>query len=154
MWAYGYLWDEKREHRLVDDEAAEVVRYIFALALEGYGPYQIAKRLSADKIEIPSVHLARHGEGVNKTKTVKDPCGWGASTVVQILKRREYLGHTVNFKARKHFQDKKSRYVDESEWTIFENTMRPSSTKKPLTMCSVSGETPDAIQTALEMPIL
>ena len=89
--AYGYLWDEEREHWLVDDEAAEVVRRIFALALDGYGPYQIAKQLSADQIEIPSVHLARHGEGVNKTKTVKDPCGWGASTVVQILKRREYL---------------------------------------------------------------
>ena len=120
--AYGYLWDEERQHWLVDDEAADVVRRIFTLALEGYGPYQIAKQLSADQIEIPSVHLARHGEGVNKTKTVKDPCGWGASTVVQILKRREYLGHTINFKTRKHFKDKKSHYVDESEWTIFENT--------------------------------
>ena len=120
--AYGYLWDEKRENWIVDEEAADVVRRIFALALEGYGPYQIAQQLSADKIELPSVHLARHGEGVNKTKTVKDPCGWGSSTVVQILKRREYLGHTINFKTRKHFKDKKSHYVDESEWTIFENT--------------------------------
>ena len=42
--------------------------------------------------------------------------------VVEILKNREYLGHTVNFKTRKHFKDKKSHYVDESEWTIFENT--------------------------------
>ena len=120
--AYGYLWDEKRENWIVDEEAADVVRRIFALALEGYGPYQIAQQLSADKIELPSVHLARHGEGVNKTKTVKDPFGWGSSTVVQILKRREYLGHTINFKTRKHFKDKKSHYVDESEWTIFENT--------------------------------
>ena len=86
--AYGYLWDEKRENWIVDEEAADVVRRIFALALEGYGPYQIAQQLSADKIELPSVHLARHGEGVNKTKTVKDPCGWGSSTVVQILKHR------------------------------------------------------------------
>lgn len=38
------------------------------------------------------------------------------------MKKREYLGHTVNFKTRKHFKDKKSHYVDESEWTIFENT--------------------------------
>ena len=120
--AYGYLWDEKRENWIVDDEAAAVVRRIFAMALDSYGPYQIATRLAADKIEIPAVHLARHGEGVNKNKTFKDPYGWGASTVVQILKRREYLGHTVNFKTRKHFKDKKSHYVDESEWTIFENT--------------------------------
>ena len=42
---YGYLWDEKREHWLVDEEAAAVVRHIFALAMEGYGPYQIATKL-------------------------------------------------------------------------------------------------------------
>ena len=120
--AYGYLWDEKREHWLVDDEAADVVRRIFAMTMEGYGPYQIAAQLAADKIEIPSVHLARYGEGVNQSKKVKDPYGWGSSTVVNILKRREYLGHTVNFKTRKHFKDKKSHYVPEDEWTIFENT--------------------------------
>ena len=119
---YGYLWDEKREHWLVDEEAAEVVRHIFALAMEGYGPYQIATKLSEEKIEIPAVHLARYGEGVNKNKTFADIYRWSASTVVEILKKREYLGHTVNFKTRKHFKDKKSHYVDESEWTIFENT--------------------------------
>ena len=122
---YGYLWDEKRENWLVDEDAAAIVRRIFAMTIEGYGPYQIATRLSQEKIEIPSVHLARYGEGVNKNKAVKDPCGWGASAVVQILKKREYLGHTVNFKTQKHFKDKKSHYVDESEWTIFENTHEP-----------------------------
>ena len=119
---YGYLWDEKREHWLVDEEAAEVVRRIFSLTMEGYGPYQISKLLSEAKVEIPAVHLARFDEGVNRTKPVKDPYGWGSSTIVSILKKREYLGHTVNFKTRKHFKDKKSHYVDESEWTIFENT--------------------------------
>ena len=119
---YGYLWDEKREHWLVDEEAAEVVRRIFSLTLEGYGPYQIACKLSADRIEIPVVHLARFNEGVNRSKPVKDPYGWGSSTIVNILKKREYLGHTINFKTRKHFKDKKSHYVSEDEWMIFENT--------------------------------
>ena len=119
---YGYLWDEKREHWLVDEEATEVVRRIFSLTLEGYGPYQIACKLSADRIEIPVVHLARFNEGVNRSKPVKDPYGWGSSTIVNILKKREYLGHTINFKTRKHFKDKKSHYVSEDEWTIFENT--------------------------------
>ena len=119
---YGYLWDEKREHWLVDEEAAEVVRRIFSLTLEGYGPYQIACKLSTDRIEIPVVHLARFNEGVNRSKPVKDPYGWGSSTIVNILKKREYLGHTINFKTRKHFKDKKSHYVSEDEWTIFENT--------------------------------
>ena len=54
---YGYLWDEKREHWLVDEEAAAVVRHIFALAMEGYGPYQIATKLSEEKIEMPAVTL-------------------------------------------------------------------------------------------------
>ena len=119
---YGYLWDEKREHWLVDEEAAAVVRHIFALVMEGYGPYQIATKLSEEKIEMPAVHLARYGEGVNKNKAFADIYRWSASTVVEILKKQEYLGHTVNFKTRKHFKDKKSHYVDESEWTIFENT--------------------------------
>lgn len=123
---YSYLWaDEKRQAWVIDEDAAEVVRRIFALTMAGYGPYQIAQQLTADKVEIPAVHLAGHGEGVNKSKTFKDIYGWGSSTIVHILKKREYLGHTVNFKTRKHFKDKKSRYVDESEWTIFENTHEP-----------------------------
>ena len=51
--------------------------------------------------------------------------GWGSSTICNILEKREYLGHTINFKTRKHFKDKKSHYVPEDEWTIFENTHEP-----------------------------
>ena len=103
-----------------------MVRRIFSLTLERYGPYQIACKLSTDRIEIPVVHLARFNEGVNRSKPVKDPYGWGSSTIVNILKKREYLGHTINFKTRKHFKDKKSHYVSEDEWTIFENTHVPN----------------------------
>ena len=143
----------------MDEEAAEVVRRIFSLTMEGYGPYQISKLLSEAKVEIPAVHLARFDEGVNRTKPVKDPYGWGSSTIVNILKKREYLGHTINFKTRKHFKDKKSHYVDESEWTIFsgrflKTPMRPSSTRKPLTMCSASGRMSGATRTAGARPIL
>jgi len=56
-------------------------------------------------VEIPAVHLARYSEGVNRSRQVKDTYGWGASTIVHILKKREYMGHTVN--------------VDESGWVIF-----------------------------------
>lgn len=59
---------------------------------------------------------------MNKNKTFKDVYGWGSSTICNILEKREYLGHTINFKTRKHFKDKKSHYVPEDEWTIFENT--------------------------------
>ena len=119
---YGYLWNEARDQWLVDSEAAEVVKRIFAMTIDGYGPYQIASKLKSEKVLIPSAYLAQHGEGVNKNKTFKDVYGWGSSTICNILEKREYLGHTINFKTRKHFKDKKSHYVPEDEWTIFENT--------------------------------
>ena len=122
---YGYLWNEARDQWLVDPEAAEVVKRIFAMTIDGYGPYQIASKLKEEKILIPSAYLAQHGEGVNKNKTFKDVYGWGSSTICNILEKREYLGHTINFKTRKHFKDKKSHYVPEDEWTIFENTHEP-----------------------------
>ena len=122
---YGYLWNEARDQWLVDPEAAEVVKRIFAMTIDGYGPYQIASKLKEEKVLIPSAYLARHGEGVNKNKTFKDVYGWGSSTICNILEKREYLGHTINFKTRKHFKDKKSHYVPEDEWTIFENTHDP-----------------------------
>ena len=122
---YGYLWNEARDQWLVDPEAADVVKRIFAMTIDGYGPYQIASKLKEEKVLIPSAYLAQHGEGVNKNKTFKDVYGWGSSTICNILEKREYLGHTINFQTRKHFKDKKSHYVPEDEWTIFENTHEP-----------------------------
>jgi DNA invertase Pin-like site-specific DNA recombinase len=119
---YGYLWNETRDKYIVDEEAAEIVRRIFRMTVEGMGPYQIAQKLGEDKVLIPAAHLATHGEGVNKNKTFKNIYGWSSSTIVHLLQKYEYLGHTVNFKTRKHFKDKKSHYVPKDEWTIFENT--------------------------------
>jgi DNA invertase Pin-like site-specific DNA recombinase len=119
---YGYMWNEERDQWVVDEESADVVRRIFAMTVEGYGPYQIAGKLSKDKILIPSAYLAQRGVGVNKAKEFKDIYGWGSSTIVGILKKREYLGHTINFKTSKHFKDKRSHYMPEDEWVIFENT--------------------------------
>ena len=94
------------------------------MTMDGYGPYQIAKALKEDKVEIPAVHMAKKDAGLwkGRVEEIKDPYGWGSSTVAGILKKREYLGHTVNFKTRKHFKDKKSHYVSEDNWTVFENT--------------------------------
>ena len=106
---YGYLWNETRDQWLVDEYSAEVVKRIFSMTIEGMGPYQIANRLKEEKVLIPSAYLAQFNEGVNKNKTFKDVYGWGSSTICNILEKREYL-------------DKKSHYVPEDEWTIFENT--------------------------------
>ena len=101
---YGYLWNEARDQWLVDEYSAGIVKRIFSMTIEGMGPYQIASRLKEEKVLIPSAYLATHNEGVNKNKTFKDVYGWGSSTIVNILDKREYLGHTVNFKTRKHFK--------------------------------------------------
>ena len=89
---YGYLWNEARDQWLVDPEAADVVKRIFAMTIDGYGPYQIASKLKSEKVLIPSAYLAQHGEGVNKNKTFKDMYGWGSSTICNLLEKREYLG--------------------------------------------------------------
>ena len=89
---YGYLGNEARDQWLVDPEAADVVKRIFAMTIEGYGPYQIASKMKEEKILIPSAYLAQHGEGVNKNKTFKDVYGWGSSTICNLLEKREYLG--------------------------------------------------------------
>ena len=125
-----------------------MVRRIFSLTLERYGPYQIACKLSTDRIEIPVVHLARFNEGVNRSKPVKDPYGWGSSTIVNILKKREYLGHTINFKTRKHFKDKKSTMFLRTNGRSLRIPMKPLSTSRPLIWCRKSAAMYGVIQTA------
>ena len=123
---YGYLKDENDgNHWIIDEEAAEIVRRIFRQTIEGYGPYQIASMLEQDKIEIPGVHMAKFGQGLHQTAKIKDPYHWSSSTIVSILRKQEYLGHTVNFKTAKHFKDKKSHYVSQDSWMIFEDTQEP-----------------------------
>ena len=120
---YGYLKSsEDRNKWVVDEEAAEVVRRIFKMTTEGMGPYQIACILEQDKVEIPAVHLAKHKEGLWKTRSVKNPYHWQPSTIVRILEREDYLGRTVNFKTTKHFKDRKSKYQPKENWVVFENT--------------------------------
>ena len=125
---YGYLKDPLDHNQwIIDEEAAQVVRRIYQLTIDGYGPYQISQILTNDKVEIPAVHMAKHGAGLwqGRIDEIKDPYAWGSSTVVGILSKREYLGETVNFKTRKHFKDKKSHYVSMDQWTVFEGTQEP-----------------------------
>ena len=123
---YGYIKDPEDKNKwIVDEEAAEVVRRVFRLTLEGYGPFQICKILEADKVDIPAYHQQKLGMGLWKNRELKHPYRWTGSCIAQILARKEYLGHTVNFKTQKHFKDKKSHYVAQKYWQIFENTQEP-----------------------------
>ena len=123
---YGYIKDEKDKDKwIVDEKAAQIVRRIFNLTMDGAGPYKIAKILEADKIDIPAYHQQKLGYVLHQSKNFEHPYRWCSSTIASILKKKEYLGHTVNFKTRKHFKDKKSKYVSEDNWLIFENTHEP-----------------------------
>lgn len=124
---YGYLKDpQDKNHWIVDEEAAAVVREIFALCIKGYGVSQIANELTRRKIEIPTAHLVSLGIRENVVYTDNDAYLWEDSTVTRILQRQEYLGHTVNFKTHsKSYKCKKRIDNDLSEWLIFENTHEP-----------------------------
>ena len=121
---YGYKKDpEDKDHWLVDEEAAAVVRRIFRLAVEGHGPYDISKMLTAEKVECPAYYLARNGWGPRKNTTdMSRPYDWYGNTVSTMLTKPEYMGHTVNFRtSKKSYRDKRVKN-DPEDWLIFENT--------------------------------
>ena len=121
---YGYKKDPKdKDHWLVDEEAAAVVRRIFRLAVEGHGPYDISKMLTAEKVECPAYYLARNGWGPRKNTTdMSRPYDWYGNTVSTMLTKPEYMGHTVNFRtSKKSYRDKRVKNAPE-DWLIFENT--------------------------------
>lgn len=117
---YGYKGDKYKWE--VDEEAAQVVREIFSLCMEGLGPMQVAKRLKAAKVLTPTAYKLERGLTV-PNKSRMDPCGWDSRVVAKILERMEYLGCTVNFKTRKKsYKSKKTLYLPPEEWKVFPDT--------------------------------
>lgn len=123
---YGYRKNpDNPKEWLIDEESAEVVREIFRLCVDGYGPRRIANILTERKILIPSAYALEKGYAVRNI-IPKNPCQWSSTVVVDVLERMDYLGHTVNFKThRKSYKQKKKIENDKSEWKIFENTHEP-----------------------------
>ncbi len=121
---YGYAKDPSDKHKwVVDETAAEVVREIFRLCIEGYGIAQIASKLTARKVTTPIAHIKTAGLNSHDICTDGDNYWWSSETVSKILSRMEYLGCTVNFKTcSKSYKDKRKIDRDPSEWRIFENT--------------------------------
>ncbi len=125
---YGYKKSEDNPDKWeIDEEAAEVVRRIFNMCLNGKGPYQIARELAGEEVERPEYYLGSRGRGVNtKSFDMEHPYMWRGGTVKTILTRMEYTGCTVNFRTKKEsYKDKRATKVDPSEWVIFENTQEP-----------------------------
>ncbi|MCL2085361.1 recombinase family protein [Candidatus Saccharibacteria bacterium] len=120
---YGYMKDPSDKKKLVIDEvAAEVVRKIFRLCLAGLGVTHIANRLKDEQILTPSHHFANMGISIpQKLPTI--PYDWEGATVKNILARREYLGHTVNFKTySKSFRNKTTMHNPLESQVVFEDT--------------------------------
>lgn len=122
---YGYRKSEEDKNQwVIDEEAAEVVRRIYRMSLEGKGPYEIARILSEEQIERPSYYLAKRVLGTcrsnNNTAT---PYVWRGATVRDILSKPEYMGHTVNFRSYKEsYKDKRAKRTPKEDWVIFKNT--------------------------------
>ena len=120
---YGYVKDPENPRRwVVDPVAADVVKRIFSMCMEGRGPKQIANQLKVDKVLTPSAYRALQGIKTPNKKP-EDPCDWHSSTVVAILERREYTGCTVNFKTYTNsIWDKKQRDNPLEKQAVFPNT--------------------------------
>lgn len=121
---YGYRKDPAdKNHWLVDDEAAAVVRRIYQLAIDCHGPYEIARILEADKVECPAYYNATHDTCMKRSNTdMSKPCAWNGVTVSNILQRPEYMGHTVNFRSSKNGLKAKRQTKPQEEWMIFKDT--------------------------------
>ena len=120
---YGYVKDpENPRHWLIDPEAAQVVRRIFQMCMEGRGPQQIANQLRADKVLTPTAYKKQQGRST-PNPVPEDPYGWQDSSVVKILERREYTGCTVNFKTYTNsIWDKKKRETPIEKRAVFPGT--------------------------------
>ena len=121
---FGYLKDPNDKTKwLIDPAAAPIVQRIFAMSVEGMGPFQIARTLTLEKIETPGVYLARLGFGTRKNDMRKHPCLWNGTTVAYILEKPEYMGHTVNFRSVKEsYKEKKQTQNPKEDWVVFKDT--------------------------------
>ena len=121
---YGYRRDpQDKQHLVVDEEAAAVVRRIFQMVIEGYGVKGIADALTADKVLIPSAYAKLHNPENDHSKGFHDPCLWSSTAVGYILEKQEYMGHTVLGKTiSENYKTKKRRKAKPEELMIFYNT--------------------------------
>lgn len=118
---YGYIKDENGNW-LVEKEAAEIVKKIYRLCIEGYGPMQISKKLNAQEAISPVVWKNKVGWKY-KLEKVDHPELWTVSAIRRILSNPIYLGNTVNFRTKKKsYKSHSVVYLPKDEWVIFEDT--------------------------------
>ncbi len=120
---YGYIKNpDDPRFWVVEPEAAEVVRQIYRMALEGYGLAETAARLAADGVVNPTYYWRSRGTSRGGSKSTVEPTKWGHTTVKKILTLQEYCGDVINFKSySKSYKMKKRIENPEENRAIFLN---------------------------------
>ncbi len=120
---YGYIKNpDDPRFWVVDPEAADVVRRIYRMALEGYGLAETAAALGADGIVNPTYYWRSKGTSRGGSKSTLEPTKWGHTTIKKILTTQEYCGDVINFKSySKSYKMKKRIENPEENRAIFLN---------------------------------
>ena len=124
---YGYKKDPDDPKRwIVDEEAAQVVRRVFRMTLDGYGTEQIATIFSEEKILTPIAYWREKGVNRPGKSKLRGPYMWNSSTITHILSLQEYCGDILNFKTySKSYKNKKRLANDRENWVIFQDVHDP-----------------------------
>ena len=125
---YGYKKSPDDKHKwIIDEPAAEIVRRIFQMTIDGVTMKQIARTLTAEKVEKPSYyHKINHCYMSKSDRAAADPYTWTDNTIASILRKPEYCGHVVNFRTYKaSYKDKAFKYNPQEKWKIFHNVHEP-----------------------------
>ena len=125
---YGYIKDpNNKDFWIVDKEAAEVVKLIFRLFMDGKNRNQIAVYLKEKEILTPTFYMKQQDRGTAKNRKLNEEnrYNWNKATLTHILKRQEYCGDVVNFKTEKYYKDKRNHYVDKDKWQIIPDVHEP-----------------------------
>ncbi|MGK7192643.1 DUF4368 domain-containing protein [Faecalibacterium prausnitzii] len=124
---YGYMKDpDNPKHWIVDDEAAQVVKRIYGMTLDGMGTEQIAAQLEREEILTPRAYWLKKGVKRPGKGKQQPPTKWNSSTITKILSLQEYCGDILNFKTySKSYKNKKRIENDPENWVVFQDVHEP-----------------------------
>ena len=124
---YGYIKDPNNpKHWVIDEEAAQVVRRIFDMTLEGFGTEQIATQFEKEAILTPQAYWIQKGIGRPGKSKTRPATKWNGSTITHLLYQQEYCGDVLNFKTySKSYKNKKRIHNDPENWVVFQNVHEP-----------------------------
>ena len=124
---YGYMKSlENKKQWIIDPEAAQIVKEIFAMCIEGKGNETIAKILQERQVLVPMAYWQSKGLDRGGKKTQSNPYKWCKTTIAKILAQQEYCGDVINFKTySKSFKNKARICNPEENWAIFKDRHEP-----------------------------